>query len=273
MTVLQRLPSNYAETAQMDQLFRLDGRKVVVVGAAGGIGMTVSQGIAAHGAHVVTVDRNSELADAAAAAVTSVGGSAESDVCNILDSASINELAERHPDAASLVIMPAMIVRKKLEDQTEEEIDLQFALNVKAILILARTFAAAMAVRGGGTVVTMSSVRAQVVETGSGMYSATKAGLIMIMKSLALEFGERGVRFNTIAPSPVATPLTEDVRSKQEWVDQTADRTMLKRWAEPADFVGPVVFLASDASGFLTGADIVVDGGWTSTDGLSRVDL
>ncbi|MBK0419079.1 SDR family oxidoreductase [Leucobacter sp. CSA1] len=267
-----RMPVDYEAAGALAGLFRLDGRKVVVLGAAGGIGQTVAVGLAAFGAHIVAVDRSDELAESAAEAIGAAGGSVEAQACDMMDSSSIAALVEAHSDAESVVIMPAALVRKRLIDQTEEEIDFQLALNIKYTLLIARGFAAKMAERGHGSIVAMSSVRAQVVETHSGMYSASKAALILMMKSLALEFGAEGVRFNTIAPSPVATPLTADVRAKQEWVDQVSERSLLKRWAQPADFVGPVVFLVSDASAFITGADIVVDGGWTSTDGMARAE-
>lgn len=266
-----RLPAAYAAGGRYDQLFRLDDRKIVVIGAAGGIGQAVAEGIAAHGAQLVAVDRNQELADAAIAPVLAAGGQAVAAVCDMMDAASIDALVEAHADADSVIIMPAGLVRKRLDEQTESEIDFQMDLNIKYTLLVARGFAAHMAARGGGSIVGISSIRARVAEAASGMYAASKAALVMLMRSLGVEFGAQGVRFNTIAPSPVATPLTADVRAKQEWVDQVAERSMLKRWAQPADFVGAAVFLASDASAFVTGADLLVDGGWTATDGIARI--
>lgn len=266
-----RLPTAYAAAGRYDQLFRLDDRKVVVIGAAGGIGQSIAEGIAAHGARVIAVDRTLELAESAATQITAAGGIAEAAVCDMMDTASIDSLVAAHRDADSVVIMPAGLVRKRLEDQTEAEIDFQMDLNIKYTLLVARGFANEMAKNGGGSIVCISSIRARVAEPASGMYAASKAALVMLMRSLGVEYGAQGVRFNTIAPSPVATPLTADVRAKQEWVDQVANRSMLKRWAEPEDFVGAAVFLTSDASSFITGADIVVDGGWTSTDGLARI--
>ena len=265
------LPTAHAANGTLDQLFRLDGRKVVIVGAAGGIGKAIVEGIAAHGATVVAVDRSTELAETAAAAVHTLGGQAVPEVCDMLDAASLAALADRHGDASALIILPAALVRKRLIDQSEDEIDLQMDLNIKYTLVLAREFAARMADRGAGSIIGISSVRSVVAEPASGMYAATKAALVMLMRSLGVEFGDNGIRFNTIAPSPVATPLTADVRARQEWVDQVAHRSMLKRWAEPEDFIGPAVFLASDASAFVTGTNIMVDGGWTATDGLARI--
>jgi NAD(P)-dependent dehydrogenase (short-subunit alcohol dehydrogenase family) len=258
--------------ADLSSIFRLDGRKTVVVGASGGIGLAVTRGLAAQGADVIAVDRTPELADIAVEAVSADGYSARAQAVDMMDAEAIEALAAEHSDAEVLVIMPAALVRKTLLEHTEADIDFQMDLNIKYTLLLARAFGKNMAARGRGSIVTFSSVRAQVVEPGSGMYAATKAALIQLMRTLTAELGPSGVRANMIAPSPVATPLTADVRSKQEWVDVVAQRSMLRRWAEPEDFIGPVLLLASDAGAFMTGANVVVDGGWTSTDGLARID-
>ncbi|PRA06913.1 3-oxoacyl-ACP reductase [Arthrobacter sp. MYb229] len=256
----------------LGQLFQLNGRKAVVVGAGGGIGLTLARGFAAHGAQVVCVDRTEEIAQSAVEAITQDGKQSSAEACDMLNTEAIEDLAERHSDAEVLVIMPAVMVRKKLMDQSESEIDFQLAMNVKYTLLLARAFGANMAKRGKGSIIAFSSIRAFVVEPASGMYSATKAAVVAVMKSLAVELGPQGVRVNTVAPSPVATPLTADVRSKQEWVDIVTQRSMLRRWATAEDFVGPVLLLASDAGGFVTGATLMVDGGWTATDGLARTE-
>lgn len=266
-----KLPLAHATDGTLDRLFSLEDRKIVVVGAAGGLGLAVTRGLAAQGANVIAVDRSQELANTAVASVVADGGTAVAAECNMMDAESIESLVETHGDASAVVILPAALVRKHLIDQTEDEIDLQMDLNIKYTLLMARGFAAKMADRGAGSIIGISSVRSVVAEPSSGMYAATKAALVMLMRSLGSEFGSKGVRFNTIAPSPVATPLTADVRAKQEWVDQVADRSMLKRWGQPEDFIGPVAFLASDASAFITGVNLMVDGGWTATDGLARI--
>lgn len=256
----------------LGSLFDLTGRKALIVGASGGLGLELSKGLAAYGAELVCSDRNLELTNAAVDALASDGLQSTGQVLDMMSTEAIDALVEANADVEILVITPAALVRKTLLDHTEADIDLQMDLNIKYTLLLARAFGAKMAERGRGSIITFSSIRASVVEPGSGMYAATKAALIQLMRTLAVELGPQGVRVNMIAPSPVATPLTADVRSKQEWVDIVAQRSMLRRWAEPRDFVGPMLLLASDAGAFVTASNVMVDGGWTATDGLARIE-
>lgn len=269
------MTNNNAATAlrpALGSLFDLHGRKALVVGAGGGLGLAVSRGLATYGADLIVAERNAELTDAAVTALREEELQSTGIPVDMTSVEAIDALAEAHPDVEVLVITPAVLVRKTLLDHTEAEIDLQMDLNIKYTLLLARAFGAKMAERGRGSIITFSSIRASVVEPGSGMYAATKAALVQLMRTLAVELGPQGVRVNLIAPSPVATPLTADVRSKQEWVDIVAQRSMLRRWAEPEDFVGPVLLLASDAGAFITASNLFVDGGWTATDGLARIE-
>ncbi|MEV8143753.1 SDR family oxidoreductase [Specibacter sp. NPDC078709] len=258
--------------SSLGSLFDLTGRKALIVGAGGGLGLELSKGLAAFGAELICSDRTAELTDAAVAALAADGLASTGVALDMTSSDDIDRLVAAHPDVEVLVITPAVLVRKTLLDHSEADIDFQMDMNIKYTLLLARAFGAKMAERGKGSIITFSSVRASVVEPGSGMYAATKAALVQLMRTLAVELGPQGVRVNLIAPSPVATPLTADVRSKQEWVDIVANRSMLRRWAEPRDFVGPMLLLASDAGAFVTASNVMVDGGWTATDGLARIE-
>jgi NAD(P)-dependent dehydrogenase (short-subunit alcohol dehydrogenase family) len=124
-----------------------------------------------------------------------------------------------------------------------------------------------MAARGRGSIVAFSSVRAQVVEPGQGVYAATKAGTLQMIRALAAELGTSGVRLNAVAPGVVETPLTKQIIENEAWYRAYADKSMLKRWASPAEMAGAVVFLCSDASSYVTGSYLLVDGGWTAADG------
>jgi NAD(P)-dependent dehydrogenase (short-subunit alcohol dehydrogenase family) len=124
-----------------------------------------------------------------------------------------------------------------------------------------------MAARGKGSIVALSSVRAQVVEPGQGVYAATKAGTLQMIRALAAELGPLGVRLNAVAPGVVETPLTKQIIENDAWYRAYADKSMLKRWASPAEMAGAVVFLCSDASSYVTGSYLLVDGGWTAVDG------
>jgi NAD(P)-dependent dehydrogenase (short-subunit alcohol dehydrogenase family) len=118
-----------------------------------------------------------------------------------------------------------------------------------------------------GSIIFFSSIRSITVEPGQGIYAATKAGLVQLARTFAAELGASGVRANCIAPGIVETPLTEPIKSRAEWYNAYANKNALGRWASADEMAGPVVFLASDASSYVTGAVLFVDGGWTAIDG------
>lgn len=251
-------PSGFGE------LFRLDGRAALVVGAGSGIGAAAATGLAAFGARVVCADADQ---DAAAATAAAIGADASSLHLDLLDPASIAEAVARLGAPHVLVTTPSVNVRKPIVDYTDDELDRVVDLNVKGTFRLCRAFGAAMADAGRGSMIGFASIRALTTEPGQGAYAATKAATVMLFKTLAAELGPRGVRANTIAPGVVDTPLTAPIRADRDWYAAYADKAILRRWAEPSEMVGAVVYLASDASSYVTGTTIFVDGGWTAADG------
>ena len=137
----------------------------------------------------------------------------------------------------------------------------------RAAFDLVRAFAPGMVARGRGSIVAFSSIRAVTVEPGQGVYAATKAGLVQLLRTAAAEFGPHGVRVNAVAPGIVDTPLTAQIKAVPEWASAYAGKSALGRWARPDELVGAVVYLVSDASSFVTGTQLFVDGGWTAIDG------
>ena len=248
-------------------LFRLDGRTVLVIGAGGGIGREAARALAAHGAHVVAADRAADAAEATAAAVREAGGSAEAFEIDVLDDDAVERAAERFGDASALVFTAATNVRKRMDDYTLEEFDRVVSLNLRSSFQLIRHFGRRFAENGGGSIVGFASIRAQVVEPGQGVYAATKAGLVQLAKTAAAEYGARGVRVNVVAPGIVETPLTAQIQADAEWSAAYATKSALGRWSRPDELAGAVVYLASDASSFVTGSTLMVDGGWTAIDG------
>lgn len=118
-----------------------------------------------------------------------------------------------------------------------------------------------------GSMIAYSSIRSLVVEPGQGVYAATKAGIVQLVRALAAELGPVGVRVNAIAPGVVDTPLTAPIKKNEDWYGAYADRNALGRWARVEEMVGPAIFLASNAANYVTGAVLFVDGGWTAIDG------
>jgi NAD(P)-dependent dehydrogenase (short-subunit alcohol dehydrogenase family) len=244
-------------------LFRLDGRTAVVIGAGSGIGRESALALAAHGAEVICADRDLAAAEQTAA----LGEQLSARELNVLDQAAIEQTAADLGAVDVLVFTAATNVRKRLLDYSGEEFDRVVALNLRSAFDLIRAFGPAMAERGRGSMIGFTSIRAVAVEPGQGVYAATKAGLLQLMRTAAAELGPQGVRFNVIAPGVVETPLTSQIRNVPEWYDAYASKSALGRWAKPSELAGAVVYLASDASSFVTGSQLMVDGGWTAVDG------
>ena len=241
------------------RLFRLDGRRAVVVGAGSGIGREAARALAAQGAEVVCADR-----DVAAAAATEAGAPFALDV---LDRDAVRSAASELGAVDVLVVTAATNVRKRLLDYADAEFDRVVDLNLRASFDLVRAFGRPMAERGRGSIIGFSSIRAVTVEPGQGVYAASKAGLVQLLRTAAAELGPRGVRVNAIAPGVVETPLTTQIRADPAWEAAYASKSALGRWAQPSELAGAVVYLASDAASFVTGSVLTVDGGWTAVDG------
>ena len=248
-------------------MFDLDGKSALVVGAGSGIGEASAQGLAAFGASVVCADMNGEAVQSTAAEISSEGGKAEGLELNMTNPGSVDAALEQIGTPDVLVSTPSVNVRKPVLEITDEEFDRIIDLNLKGTFRLIRTFGRGMAERGSGSIVAFSSFRAQIVEPGQGIYAATKAGTVQMLRALASEVGPRGVRVNAIAPGIVETPLTAQIKDSPDWYDSYAAKSVLGRWAQPHEMVGMVVYLASEASSYVTGGFMLVDGGWTAADG------
>ncbi|MFJ1762794.1 SDR family NAD(P)-dependent oxidoreductase [Amycolatopsis sp. NPDC088138] len=242
-----------------ENLFRLDGRRAVVLGGGSGIGREAARALSAHGASVVVADRNIE-----AARETGAGEAYEID---LLEPGAVDRAASDLGPLDVVVLTAATNVRKRLLDYTRDEFDRVIALNLGVTFEVVRAFGADMVARGRGSIIGFSSIRGTTVEPGQGPYAATKAGLVQLFRTAAAEFGPAGVRVNAIAPGVVETPLTAQIKANPEWYDAYAQKGALGRWARPDELAGAVVYLASDASTFVTGSVLAVDGGWTAVDG------
>lgn len=252
-------PPDYAD------LFRLDGRRAVVVGAGGGIGREVARALGAQGASLVCADVAKDRLEETAQLID--GTCVEVCVLDVLDADEVERTAIRVAPSDVLVFTPATNVRKRLLDYTPEEFDRVIALNLRGSFNLVRSFGRQMVAHGGGSIIGFSSIRAFTVEPGQGVYAATKAGLVQLLRTAAAELASDGVRANVVAPGVVETPLTRQITADPEWHRAYAEKSALGRWAQPWELAGAVVYLASDASSFVTGSVITVDGGWTAVDG------
>lgn len=249
------------------QLFDLTGRTALVVGAGSGIGQASAQALAAFGARVLAADVNTAAVADTAAAIRAEGGMAEPIALDMRSGEGMEAALAGQGDIDVLVATPSINVRKGLLDYSEAEFDRVVGLNLKGTFLLLQRVARGMAERGRGSIIVFSSIRGEVVEPGQGVYAATKAGVRQMCRALAAELGPRGVRVNLIAPGVVETPLTAQIKNNPEWYRAYAQKGALQRWAQPGEMAGAVVYLASDASSYVTGSVLYVDGGWTAQDG------
>ncbi len=245
-------------------LFRLDRQTAFVLGAGSGIGREAAQALSAHGARVVCADRD---ADAAKATAAQLDGRAEAYRVDVLDADAASTAAAAFPDADTLVFTAATNVRKRLLDYTPEDYEQVMGLNLRSSFDLIRAFGANMVQRRHGSIIGLSSIRHQVVEPGQGIYAASKAAVVQLLRTAAAEFGPSGVRANAIAPGVVDTPLTGPIKNQPDWYRAYAEKTALGRWSKPEEVAGAVVYLASEAASYVTGTVVYVDGGWTAVDG------
>lgn len=253
---------------QMSQLFDLSGRHAVVIGC-GGIGAEAVAALAAHGARVTCVDLDAAVGAAAAERASAENPDADHQVRSgdVTDETGLVALAAELGQVDVLVTTVGANIRKRLLDYTPAEFEKVVGLNLGGTFAAVRAFAPGMAERGAGSVIAFTSIRSLTVEPGQGVYAATKAGMLQLLRTFAAELGPAGVRVNAVAPGVVETPLTQPIKDIPEWADAYASKSALGRWAQPHEIAGAVVYLASDASSFVTGTQILVDGGWTAIDG------
>lgn len=252
-------------------LFRLDGKIALIAGAASGIGQAAARGLAGSGALAICADVNGAGAEETAAGIRRAGGQAEALVLDITDEAAVGSavagIRASHSRIDVLVSTPAVNVRKRLLNYTAGEFDKVINLNLKGTFLITQAVARVMEENKSGSIILFSSIRAATVEPGQGVYAATKAGLTQFARALAAELGPSGVRVNCLAPGIVETPLTAQIKNQPEWYEAYARRNALGRWARADEMAGPIVLLASEASSYVTGAVLFVDGGWTAIDG------
>ena len=245
--------------------FRLDGRRALVAGASSGIGLGCAAALAEAGAHVVMAARGEARLSDAVAAVTAAGHSAEALILDITD---IEAMRERLAPfgAFDVLVNSAGIARHSPALETDPaNYDAVMAANVRGAHFLASTVAKSMiAAKRRGSIITISSQMGHVGGVDRSVYAASKHAVEGMTKSMAIEWGPRGIRVNTICPTFIRTPLTEQTFEQPDRVRWIEEKIKLGRVGEVEDIMGAVVFLASDAAALVTGTSLLVDGGWTA---------
>jgi 2-deoxy-D-gluconate 3-dehydrogenase len=245
--------------------FDLTGRRALVTGGNRGLGLAIAHALAAAGAHVVLGVRDPEGAEQSLRAIRAEGGSASSIT---LDVTQLDE-ARASIDAASddgvfdiLVNNAGGGINAPAIDVTEADFDAVWSLNVRSALFLSQHIARSMP--AGGAIVNIASQAGIVALPGESSYCIAKAAMLHMTRCHAVEWGERGIRVNAVAPTFIETDGTAEALSDPSFRADVIDRiAALHRIGKPTEVAGAVVFLCSPAASLITGHTLVVDGGWT----------
>ena len=245
--------------------FRLDDRRALVTGAGRGLGFAMAAALAEAGAHVVLAARTQSQVENAAASIREAGFSAEAAMVDVTDRAAFDALLAKTGPFHVFVNNAGTNNPQHLFDVTEDDYDTIADLNIKAALFCAQAMARQMVESGtAGSIINISSQMGHVGGPKRSVYCATKFAVEGFTKSMALELAEHGIRVNTICPTFVLTELTQVSFDDPKMRATIEDKIALGRVGQPEDLMGPVVFLASDASALMTGSALMLDGGWTA---------
>lgn len=250
-----------------DSLFSVQDKVTLVSGASRGIGKALAAGFATRGAKVIITGRNEETL-AATAKEISVDGNVEPLVCDVANVDSIAAAVE-HVDRTygridTLVSVAGVNIRQPATAFTEEDYDFVVDINLKGAFFIAQQVGKVMLEQGSGSIINIDSLNTYAPLKNVAPYALSKAGVVMMTRSLAVEWGPRGVRVNTLAPGFVLTDLTQKLWSDPTMQAWGETNTPLSRLGQPEDMVGTAVFLASDAAAFMTGQVVRVDGGFSA---------
>lgn len=249
----------------------LTGRIALITGGARGIGLACCQTLAAQGAHVVVADVDDKAAQEAARAIAGDGRSAEACAMDVTDEAAVsNGIADAATRLGRLDIVVSNAgagARRPAEELPLGDWQRVMDVNLTGGFLVARSAARAMPAGSGGAIVFISSIMGLV---GGGLYPnaayhASKAGLVNLTRTLALEWADRGIRVNAVAPAYVRTRLTESLLADEELGNAILAATPLGRLVEPDEVAAAVAFLASDAAAMITGVTLPIDGGWVAS--------
>jgi NAD(P)-dependent dehydrogenase (short-subunit alcohol dehydrogenase family) len=254
----------------MKDIFKLEGKIAVVTGGAGGIGEALALGLGYHGATVVVSSRNREAIESVAQKISNeTGNEAVAIAVDVTDEQStadlMNRVKEKYGRIDILVNAMGMNIKHDAFEYPMEDWEKLFDVNVKGTMIACKAAGRIMREQKSGAIVNLSSVRGIRGYTGGNTgYCATKGAVELITRALALEWAPHGIRVNALGPALVITPGTRHIAENPELAKKYASAVPMGRIGMPEDMVGAVVFLASDAAGFVSGQTIYVDGGLTA---------
>jgi NAD(P)-dependent dehydrogenase (short-subunit alcohol dehydrogenase family) len=245
----------------------VDGRVALVTGAGRGIGLAIASGLAAAGARLALVARTRAEIIQVQQAIEAAGGEALAISGSVTEPDTVRAVVEtidRTWGRLEILVNNAGIspVFRQAELIDDEEWIRILDVNLSGVFSFCRAAAPLMA-RTGGSIINVSSIAGSVGQERLAAYAASKGGVEALTKTLALEWAARGIRVNAVAPGYIETDMTRDLLASR-WRSRLLERIPLRRFGRPEEVVGAVVFLASEAASYITGATLFVDGGWTA---------
>ena len=255
----------------MKNMFDLTGKVALVTGASYGIGYAIAKGFAGAGAKIVFNDINQELVDKGLASYKTDGIDAKGYVCDVTDEAAVNELVakiEKEVGVIDILVNNAGIIKRiPMCEMSAEDFRKVIDVDLNAPFIVSKAVIPSMIKKGHGKIINICSMMSELGRETVSAYAAAKGGLKMLTRNICSEYGEFNIQCNGIGPGYIETPQTAPLREKQpdgsrHPFDQfIVAKTPAARWGKPEELVGPAVFLASDASNFVNGHVLYVDGG------------
>lgn len=252
--------------------FRLDGRLAIITGASEGIGWNLARAFARSGASLLLAARRKERLDELAGLIVAEGGSANTLVTDVTRISDLQRLGETAAELSADGVKPMVLVNnagfgftKLVEEIGEEDWDRLIDTHMKGTFFACQQIGRTMVERGYGKIINLGSAWGVTSDVGKVPYCAAKAGIAHMSEALATEWGPHGVRVNTLAPTATLTDFVQNsMQQRPDRAERIVSRIKLGRFAEPNDLVGAALFLASEASDFVTGHTLYVDGGLTA---------
>jgi NAD(P)-dependent dehydrogenase (short-subunit alcohol dehydrogenase family) len=245
---------------------KLQGRVALITGASKGLGKAMALALADAGARVAIVSRSEEQLNAVAGEIRANGGEAEAFKADVADEASVASLeravSSQMGKVQILINNAGVNVRKSITDFTLDEWNYVIGTNMTAAFLMCRSFVPHMKGSGYGRILNLTSTMSHVSLPGRAAYSGSKAGLLGMTRSIALELAPEGITVNGISPGPFATDMNTAITENPEVNAAFIANVPLGRWGKVEDVGKLAVYLCSDEASFITGTDILIDGGW-----------